>query len=68
MKGQEEMAVETIVTTHVHQTKVFEEIHADCKKHKIEDGHDLSWTKNTYVTEGGQESPGELRMGKFHSR
>ena len=46
MKLIKRMAVETIVTTHVHQREVFDEINDDCKHLRIDDGHDLSWTEN----------------------
>jgi dynein heavy chain len=59
MNPLKRMAVETIVTIHVHQKEIFDEIHADCKQHKIKDGNDFSWTKNTRVawrTEDGEVS------------
>jgi len=39
--------VETLVTIHVHQRDLFFKIHEDAKQHKIKDGNDFEWTKNT---------------------
>lgn len=41
--------VETLVTIHVHQKDLFEEIQAEVKTQKIRDANDFDWTKNTRI-------------------
>ena len=41
--------IETLVTIHVHQLDLFEEIQAEVKTHKINDASDFDWTKNTRI-------------------
>jgi len=47
MNKQLRTRVETMVTIHVRQLEVFEEIVRECKAYKIKDANDFSWTKNT---------------------
>ena len=41
--------IETLVTIHVHQKDLFEEIQQEVKTHKINDASDFDWTKNTRI-------------------
>jgi len=41
--------IETLVTIHVHQTDLFDEIYADVRAHKIKDDTDFDWLKNTRI-------------------
>ena len=41
--------IETLVTIHVHQKDLFEEIQTEVKTHKINDASDFDWTKNTRI-------------------
>ena len=47
MNRQLRIRVETLVTIHVRQREVFEEIRQECMSYKIKDSSDFSWTKNT---------------------
>lgn len=41
--------IETLVTIHVHQKDLFEEIQQEAKTHKINDATDFDWMKNTRI-------------------
>lgn len=41
--------IETLVTIHVHQKDLFEEIQQEAKTHKITDATDFDWMKNTRI-------------------
>mmetsp|Transcript_8591 Transcript_8591/g.9745 ORF Transcript_8591/g.9745 Transcript_8591/m.9745 type:complete len:2884 (-) Transcript_8591:1352-10003(-) len=41
--------VETLVTIHVHQKDLFDEIQQEAKTHKINDASDFDWVKNTRI-------------------
>lgn len=41
--------IETLVTIHVHQKDLYDEIVQDVKTHKIKDASDFDWTKNTRI-------------------
>jgi dynein heavy chain len=56
------MRVETLVTIHVRQREVFEEIRHECKSYKIKDSSDFSWTKNTRCYWKGQENHCEINI------
>jgi dynein heavy chain len=47
MNKQLRTRVETIVTIHVRQLEIFNDIRKECYAYKIKDGNDFSWTKNT---------------------
>jgi dynein heavy chain len=41
--------IETLVTIHVHQKDLFDEIQQEVKTHKINDASDFDWVKNTRI-------------------
>jgi dynein heavy chain len=43
------MKVETLVTIHVHQRDLFEEIRTLAREHKVKDKLDFEWARNTRV-------------------
>jgi dynein heavy chain len=43
------MKVETLVTIHVHQRDLFLRILEEAKQHRIRDGNDFDWTRNTRI-------------------
>jgi len=45
----ERTKIETLVTIHVHQKDLFDEIQQEVKTHKITDASDFDWTKNTRI-------------------
>jgi len=47
MNKQLRTRIETIVTIHVRQLEIFNEIRKECYAYKIKDANDFQWTKNT---------------------
>lgn len=43
----ERTRIETMVTIHVRQIEIYDEIRDEAKNHRIKDSNDFAWTKNT---------------------